>query len=40
LLQIPPKVSVSKVVQALKGATSRVLRARAEFPEPELEEFL
>ena len=36
LIQIPPKVSVSKVVNLLKGGSSRLLRL--EFPE--LEEFL
>jgi len=36
LLQIPPRVSVAKVVNLLKGGSSRVLRQ--EFPE--LEEFL
>jgi putative transposase len=36
LLQIHPRESVSKVMQRLKGGTSKVLRA--EFPE--LEEFL
>lgn len=36
LLQIPPRVSVSKVVNLLKGGSSRILRQ--EFPE--LEEFL
>jgi len=36
LLQIPPRVSVAKAVNLLKGGSSRVLRQ--EFPE--LEEFL
>ena len=36
LLQIPPSVSVAKVVNLLKGRSSRLLRL--EFPE--LEEFL
>ena len=36
VIQIPPKASVSEVVQILKGGTSKVIRA--EFPE--LREFL
>ncbi len=36
MLQIPPSISVSKMVMYLKGGTSRVIRE--EFPE--LQEFL
>jgi putative transposase len=36
LIQLPPSLSVSKVVQLLKGGSSKVIRAE----HPELEEFL
>lgn len=36
LIQLPPKISVAKAIQYLKGGSSKVIRQ--EFPE--LEEFL
>ncbi len=46
LLQIPPRISVSKAVNVLKGGSSRVLRQGREMPLrhflefPDLEDFL